>query len=148
MEGLVTLTDPTTWFSGAALLAAVAALVKAGRAVWPYVRALQVFLDDWSGEPARDGVPARPGIMKRLEGVERGVRAAQETAEEAVRQTSGTRLELAALSEQIGVVAHATGQLLPNGGGSLNDAIRDIREDSAKLAGRPAPAPRQRRHTA
>ncbi|UBU11593.1 hypothetical protein [Nonomuraea gerenzanensis] len=31
-------------------------------------------VDDWQGEPARKGVPARPGVMERLEAIEAQLR--------------------------------------------------------------------------
>jgi hypothetical protein len=35
--------------------------------VFPFFRALSNFLSDWTGEPARSGVPERLGVMARLE---------------------------------------------------------------------------------
>jgi hypothetical protein len=53
------------------------------------------FVDDWQGEPARRGVPARPGVMERLESIE--------------------------------------GQLRPNGGSSLRDAVNRVEQTTARL---------------
>ena len=55
---------------------AVAALVSLWAALRGLCRLLarvQHFLDDWFGEEARDGIPARPGVMERLESLERAV---------------------------------------------------------------------------
>lgn len=38
--------------------------------VKPFFDKLHQFLEDWSGEAARPGVPARPGVMARLAAVE------------------------------------------------------------------------------
>lgn len=43
---------------------------RRARRVWHRVRD---FLDDWSGQPEREGVPARPGVMARLLAMEHGV---------------------------------------------------------------------------
>jgi hypothetical protein len=40
--------------------------------VWPVVRRLDDFFDDWSGAPARPGVAAKPGVMQRLADLEQG----------------------------------------------------------------------------
>jgi hypothetical protein len=46
--------------------------------VWPILRAVRhvtdrvkYMLDDWFGEPSRPGVPERPGVMVRLDRLER-----------------------------------------------------------------------------
>jgi hypothetical protein len=49
------------------IVALVAGFVKF---VWPKIKRVGNFLDDWDGEPAREGVPARPGVMMRLETLE------------------------------------------------------------------------------
>lgn len=46
--------------------ALIAAAVKVGR----FVHRATQFLDDWFGEPERDGVDERPGVLKRLKAVE------------------------------------------------------------------------------
>ncbi|MEU1265561.1 hypothetical protein ABZ473_26515 [Streptomyces cellulosae] len=57
--------------------AAVSVLVGGVTALWRAVRAARhlsrrtsQFLDDWYGEPARPGVPAWPGVMERMAGME------------------------------------------------------------------------------
>lgn len=39
--------------------------------LWPVVRKTNAVLNDLSGEKARPGVPARPGVMERLQQVEK-----------------------------------------------------------------------------
>ncbi|MGW2074300.1 hypothetical protein ACWCPK_38690 [Streptomyces sp. NPDC001953] len=53
------------------------ALVGVAAAVWRVVRAglrffhrAELFMDDWYGEPARPGVPGRPGVMERVSGID------------------------------------------------------------------------------
>lgn len=57
-----------------ALVVAVftAAAWLAARA-WRILRRVVHFLDDFGGEPARDGLPARPGLMARMTAVEDGL---------------------------------------------------------------------------
>lgn len=38
--------------------------------VWPLLKKLSDFLDDVAGEPARPGVPARAGLMERVQRIE------------------------------------------------------------------------------
>lgn len=40
------------------------------RWTWRILRQIGHFLDDWLGEPARDGLAAKPGVMARLGSVE------------------------------------------------------------------------------
>lgn len=40
------------------------------RKLWPVVKKLADFLDDVAGEPARPGVPARAGLMERVQRIE------------------------------------------------------------------------------
>ncbi|MCX4986923.1 hypothetical protein [Streptomyces sp. NBC_00572] len=56
-------------------VASVVLAVVAG--VWRVLRGLlhlggrvNEFMDDWAGEPERPGVPARPGVMERVSGIE------------------------------------------------------------------------------
>lgn len=43
--------------------------------VLPFFRSLSNFLSDWTGEPARPGVPARAGVMARLEANDEQIKA-------------------------------------------------------------------------
>lgn len=99
---------PAVW---AAMSAIAAIAVAFGIAVYkatPWLRRIGHFLDDWNGEEDRPGHPGRPGLMARVAGLERGQ----------------------------SVIVEAVGELQPNHGGSLNDAIRRIEEDTAKTVGR------------
>ena len=64
-----------------ALAAAVAGLMAWGiRWAWRILRQTAHFLDDWRGEPERDGLAAKPGVMARLGSLEELVaRVAAET---------------------------------------------------------------------
>lgn len=105
--------DATTvgaWLIGAAAL--ITALVVTWRfaaALLAAGRRLGHFLDDWFGESARPGAPARPGIPERLTRVE------QQVAE--VRQ-------------QVDAIVH---ELHPNAGGSLRDAIDRVDVRTARI---------------
>jgi hypothetical protein len=48
----------------------VAVLGAIVRKTWPVLRRLRDLLDDWNGESARPGVPARAGVMVRLQSIE------------------------------------------------------------------------------
>lgn len=41
------------------------------------LRRVDDFLGDWNGEPDRPGVPGHPGVMARLDGIERRVTAVE-----------------------------------------------------------------------
>lgn len=63
--------DPAWLTALVALAVAVAGfLVWAARHGWHILRRITHFLDDYAGQPARDGMPARPGFMARLTSVE------------------------------------------------------------------------------
>jgi hypothetical protein len=51
-------------------LAVVGCLAAITRWGWRIARRVSHFLDDYSGQPARDGLPERPGVMARLQSVE------------------------------------------------------------------------------
>jgi hypothetical protein len=74
--------DPS-WLTAAVALA-VAVVGCAGwllRIAWRGARRVTHFLDDYNGEPARDGLPAKPGFMARLASVEKALEhVVQETS--------------------------------------------------------------------
>lgn len=64
--------DPSAIAGGAAaVVTALAGAFALGRGAARRGRGLANFLEDWNGEPARKGVPARPGVMERLANVEK-----------------------------------------------------------------------------
>lgn len=48
------------------IVAVVAGVWRVGRRARRAIRFTENFFDDWRGEPAREGVPATPGVMERL----------------------------------------------------------------------------------
>lgn len=89
------------------LAAAVVAVLSGGSAVltfitvkvWPFVRKLNHFVDDVAGEPARRGVPARPGLMERMATVETDLRIVK--AEVKNSHSSNLRNDLDQVAEQL-----------------------------------------------
>lgn len=52
-------------------------IISLGTGLWRFVRAavrigrrVNVFFDDWYGQEGRPGVPARPGVLERVQGIE------------------------------------------------------------------------------
>ena len=63
--------DPAWVTALIALVSAVLGLVVwSVRWLWRVLSRTTRFLDDYFGEPAHDGLPARPGVMARLHAVE------------------------------------------------------------------------------
>lgn len=92
--------DPGLLTALTALAVAVFGLLGwVARLAWRIARRTSHFLDDYFGEPARNGLAARPGVMARLQGVEDLV----------------TRC-----ITELGKVAAET---KPNGGASLHDVM-------------------------
>lgn len=56
-----------TVIAWAVFIALIAGVIKK---LWPVVKKLADFLDDVAGEPARPGVPARAGLMERVQRIE------------------------------------------------------------------------------
>lgn len=102
--------DPGWVAALVALLAAVAGcLAWSTRWAWRILRALGHFLDDWRGEPARDGRAQTPGVMARLGSVEELVRSISAEVQpnhgtslrDAVNATAGTVDAIRAEQERI-----------------------------------------------
>lgn len=99
----------------AVIWAAVAAVGGPGaiwafaKKVWPLLRKLNHFIDDWFGEGEREGRPAQPGVLARLQSIEQ------------------TQLEHTAAFE---VIRH---ELFPNSGSSLRDSADRSEKDIADI---------------
>lgn len=59
------------WLIVFALLITIGSTIS--KRVWPLMRKLEHMLDDFNGTEARPGVPARPGIMQRVESIEQRI---------------------------------------------------------------------------
>lgn len=93
-----------------ALTTGIGGVVLLVKRILPAVRRFMHFLDDWFGEEARTGQPARPGVMERLQSME-------ET------QTSQT--------ETLSEVRH---ELFPNSGKSMRDRTDQTRHAVRHIA--------------
>jgi hypothetical protein len=91
------------------ILAVLTALGALARKVWPFGRKLVHFIDDWFGEPARDGVPERAGVMARLA-----------TIDEHAQRTD----------ERLDVIEH---ELKPNSGKSLHDKVTQMAKTTERI---------------
>lgn len=85
--------DPGALLLGAAgaitvLAAAAGAIAKGARWMFRTVRRMSDFLDDWNGEPARSGHDRVPGVMERLEKIEKRL----STVESQVTPNGGSSL--------------------------------------------------------
>ncbi len=101
------------WLDGLGVLDVVSLIAWAGGVivfvwkVWPILNAVKRvaervkdMLDDWFGEPARPGVPERPGVMVRLDRLEHTSTAAAKSSASAAYDSK------------------------PNGGGSAMDHLK------------------------
>ena len=112
----------------------------------PRARQIGHILDDISGEAARPGVPARPGLMERIQSVEAltaeahvAATEARQHAEQARSAAEANALENGAISSQLVIVVNAVAQLQSNSGSTMFDAIRRVEADTAAAAGRAIP---------
>ncbi len=84
------------------VVAVLGLFTKVWKTVRPVWRGVRDFLDDWRGEPARDGVPERQGVMKRLHTIE---------------------TDVAGMKPQLSAIDH---EMHPNSGSSLRDQVDNI----------------------
>jgi hypothetical protein len=71
--------DTVLVWGGAVTLAATigAGAWRALRGARRIERRVDQFMDDWWGQEARPGVPARPGLMERVSGIEQRLRGVE-----------------------------------------------------------------------
>ena len=128
----------------------------------PTFRRWTRFLDHVEGVPATRGFDAQPGLWDRLKGVEDAVSSSRLEQAALSAQIGGlpcgvkggghcwdcrdltgqvTDLtgQVSALTKQVTHIVDVIGQLLPNGGSTLRDAIGRIEQDTAAAAGRALP---------
>lgn len=70
IEGIETLLGQVIILAG--VVTALAVLTKVALGARQKSRAIDMFFSDWYGEPERDGVPEKQGVMHRLRGLEQG----------------------------------------------------------------------------
>lgn len=93
-----------------AIIGAVVAITRAAMWLWAVLRQLARLADDLTGEPPRPGIhEGRPGVLARLASIEGHV--------------EGVMPRLEGLEQRLAAVE---AQLLPNGGGSLRDAVERL----------------------
>ncbi|MXM67086.1 hypothetical protein GR925_27565 [Streptomyces sp. HUCO-GS316] len=98
------------WGSVVSLLLGIGTGVwRVGRVLVRLTKGVEQYLTDWYGEPDRPGVPARPGVLVRLQRAEEG---------------------LAGIGERLGRLEH---EMQPNSGASLRDAVDRVNTALARL---------------
>ncbi|MGK5529373.1 hypothetical protein [Streptomyces sp. URMC 129] len=110
-------------WAGAVLgLAGVSTLLwRAGRGLARLIARVDEVVDDWRGSPERPGVPARPGVLERIAGIE-----------ERMCQLLD---RVARVESQAAAIEH---ELHPNGGSSLRDAVNRVDARTARVDARTA----------
>lgn len=84
------------WLIGtAAVIAAIVGIGKGIAEISRFFKKINNFIDDFAGEPARDGVAARPGVMARLERIEHEVTTNSGTSiKDAVKRIEANQEEM------------------------------------------------------
>lgn len=107
-----------------ALVTALGGLLIAFKKIAPNFKGLNDLARDWNGEPARAGVPARPGVMERLANLDDKL------------TTQGERLDTyaAVQGEHTEALAAIHHELHPNSGKSLRDALDRVERHTSTPA--------------
>lgn len=71
-----------------ATIAAITGVIVAGKKMALVARRVGHFLDDWFGEDAREGHPATPGVMERLEAIEHRLDSLEDAVNEGHSKTN------------------------------------------------------------
>ncbi|WNI31505.1 hypothetical protein OG322_22710 [Streptomyces sp. NBC_01260] len=99
------------WGGAVTVLAgAVVAVWRAVRGALHLVGRVDEFMDDWTGESDRPGVPGRPGVMARVSGIEDRLTA----VEHEMYPNSG-----ASLRDAVDLANHRLAQLCPDEGAPI-----------------------------
>ena len=107
------------WFVG--ITTALTALGQSVRWVWQVLRALSRLADDLTGEPARNGQAAQPGLLALVKSIQDNLELQHAELVRVREQNEEFERRLAALEAQ----------MRPNGGGSLRDAVDRIEIQAA-----------------
>jgi hypothetical protein len=91
-------------------------LGRGGRWIWRLFTSLDDFIDDWKGSPARDGVPERPGVLKRITAIEERVSTIE-------RQGTAIERQGTAIEQRVSTIEH---EVRTNDGSSLKDSVQRI----------------------
>lgn len=113
----------------------IGAIFKLGKAIWNLNRRFGHFLDDWNGEPSRDGQPGRPGALARISAVEKELKPnGGSTLKDAVNRVE------ASIGEMQGHMLTNTGRLE-----RCTDMLEALDERVADLEDDPPPRSVRRR---
>jgi hypothetical protein len=124
--------DAITYGALGSAFTAIVSIAIAIRQIAPFLASAREVFSDWQGEPARPGVPERPGVMVRLAAVEGMASDARRAASDARLAASRSADTLGVIHGQLAVVMSAVGQLSTNGGSSLRDSIDRIEQNTSR----------------